>query len=49
MDRLFSYLNTLDDDYYFFIANTVLGQVKTPFHKPVSELFLRSSSMQSGL
>ena len=35
MDRLFSYLNTLDDDYYFFIANTVLGQVKTPFHKPV--------------
>ena len=35
MDRLFYYLNTLDDDYYFFIANTVLGQVKTPFHKPV--------------
>lgn len=35
MDRLFSYLNSLDDDYYFFVANTVLGKVQTPFHKPV--------------
>ena len=35
MDRLFRYLNSLDDDSYFFIANTVLGQVKSPFHKPV--------------
>lgn len=35
MDSLFSYLNSLDDDYYFFVANTVLGKVQTPFHKPV--------------
>ena len=31
----FSYLNSLDDDYYFFLANTVLGRIPTPFHKPV--------------
>ena len=30
-----SYLNSLDDDYYFFLANTVLGKIPTPFHKPV--------------
>ncbi len=31
----YSYLNSLDDEYYFFLANTVLGKVRTPFHKPV--------------
>ncbi len=35
MDRFFSYLNSLDDDDYFFVANTILGKVATPFHKPV--------------
>ena len=38
MDRseeFFTYLNSLDDDYYFFLANTVLGKIPSPFHKPV--------------
>ena len=38
MDRseeFFTYLNSLDDDYYFFLANTVLGEIPSPFHKPV--------------
>ena len=35
MEELFSYLNSLDDDYYFFVANTTLGKVATPYHKPV--------------
>lgn len=30
-----AYLNSLDDDYYFFLANTVLGRIPAPFHKPV--------------
>ena len=34
-ETFFSYLNSLDDDYYFFLANTVLGKIPTPFHKPV--------------
>ena len=34
-ETFFSYLNSLDDDYYFFLANTVLGRIPTPFHKPV--------------
>ena len=29
------YLNSLDDSYYFLIANLVLGRVPTPYHKPV--------------
>ena len=35
MEELFSYLNSLDDDYYFFVATTTLGKVNTPYHKPV--------------
>lgn len=38
MDRsesFIAYLNSLDDEYYFFLANTVLGRIPTPFHKPV--------------
>ena len=38
MDRseeFFTYLNSLDDDYYFFLANSVLGKIPSPFHKPV--------------
>ena len=38
MDRseeFFTYLNSLDDDYYFFLANMVLGKIPSPFHKPV--------------
>ena len=38
MDRseeFFTYLNSLDDDYYFFLADTVLGKIPSPFHKPV--------------
>ncbi len=34
-EKFISYLNSLDEDYYFFIANTVLGRVPTPFHKPL--------------
>lgn len=34
-ETFISYLNSLDEDFYFFIANTVLGRVPTPFHKPV--------------
>ena len=34
-EAFFSYLNSLEDEYYFFLANTVLGRVPTPFHKPV--------------
>lgn len=34
-DIFLSYLNSLDDRYYFFIADTVLGRIPTPFHKPV--------------
>ena len=37
MDRneaFLSYLNSLDDEYYFFLANTVLGRIPAPFHKP---------------
>ena len=30
-----AYLNSLDEDYYFFLANTVLGRIPAPFHKPV--------------
>ncbi|MBO4409876.1 MAG: hypothetical protein J5775_03895 [Spirochaetales bacterium] len=29
------YLNSLDDPYYFLVANLVLGRVQTPYHKPV--------------
>lgn len=38
MDRsesFIAYLNSLDDEYYFFLANTILGRIPTPFHKPV--------------
>lgn len=34
-DEFLSYLNSLEDSYYFFIATIVLGRVQTPFHKPV--------------
>ena len=34
-DTFLSYLNSLDERYYFFIADTVLGKISTPFHKPV--------------
>lgn len=34
-ETFLSYLNALDDDYYFFIATMVLGKVQTPYHKPV--------------
>ena len=34
-ETFISYLNSLDEDFYFFIADTVLGRVPTPFHKPV--------------
>ena len=34
-EEFFAYLNSLDDDYYFFLANTVLGKIPTPFHKPI--------------
>ncbi len=34
-DTFLSYLNSLDERYYFFIADTVLGKIPTPFHKPV--------------
>ena len=34
-EEFFSYLNSLDDSYYFFIASTVLGKAPVPFHKPV--------------
>ena len=34
-EAFLSYLNTLDENYYFFIANNVLGRITTPFHKPV--------------
>ena len=30
-----AYLNSLDDEYYFFLANAVLGRIPAPFHKPV--------------
>ena len=30
-----AYLNSLDDEYYFFLANMVLGRIPSPFHKPV--------------
>ena len=47
-DAFFSYLNALDEDYYFFIANTVLGRVPTPFHKPVLNDRIYSFLMDSG-
>ena len=34
-DAFLSYLNTLDENYYFFIANNILGRISTPFHKPI--------------
>ena len=34
-EAFLSYLNTLDENYYFFIANNILGKIPTPFHKPV--------------
>ncbi|MBP5163672.1 MAG: hypothetical protein ILP16_11955 [Spirochaetales bacterium] len=34
-ETFLSYLNTLDENYYFFIANNILGRISTPFHKPV--------------
>ena len=34
-EAFLSYLNTLDENYYFFIANNMLGKIPTPFHKPV--------------
>ena len=34
-ETFLSYLNTLDENYYFFIANNILGKIPTPFHKPV--------------
>ena len=34
-DVFLSYLNSLDERYYFFIADTLLGRIPTPFHKPV--------------
>lgn len=37
MDRneaFLSYLNSIDDEYYFFLADTVLGRIPAPFHKP---------------
>ncbi len=34
-ETFLSYLNALDDDYYFFLATVVLGKVQTPYHKPV--------------
>ncbi|MBQ3697205.1 MAG: hypothetical protein II883_04725, partial [Spirochaetales bacterium] len=34
-EAFLSYLNTLDENYYFFIANNILGRISTPFHKPV--------------
>lgn len=34
-ESFIAYLNSLDDDYYFFLANTVLGRIPAPFHKPV--------------
>ena len=34
-EAFIAYLNSLDEDYYFFLANTVLGRIPAPFHKPV--------------
>ena len=34
-ETFLSYLNSIDERYYFFIADTVLGRIPTPFHKPV--------------
>ena len=31
-ETFLSYLNTLDENYYFFIANNILGRISTPFH-----------------
>ena len=47
-EKFISYLNSLDEDYYFFIANTVLGRVPTPFHKPVLNDRIVSFLAESG-
>jgi hypothetical protein len=47
-ESFISYLNSLNEDYYFFIANTVLGRVPTPFHKPVLNDRIVSFLMDSG-
>ena len=47
-ETFISYLNSLGEDYYFFIANTVLGRVPTPFHKPVLNDRIFSFLLDSG-
>ena len=34
-EAFIAYLNSLDEEYYFFLASTVLGRIPAPFHKPV--------------
>ncbi len=47
-ESFLSYLNSLDDDYYFFIATMVLGKVNTPYHKPVLNTQILSFLINQG-